>query len=89
MRQLLDFGLFHGDPHPGNVLALRDGDIAYVDFGNVAQISRSNQESLIDAVVHTMNRDYMKLSETLQVLGFLDKNKADIARRFGVTRSVG
>ena len=79
LRQLLDFGLFHGDPHPGNVLALRDGDIAYVDFGNVAQISRSNQESLIDAVVHTMNRDYMKLSETLQVLGFLDKNKADIA----------
>ena len=69
LRQLLDFGLFHGDPHPGNVLALRDGDIAYVDFGNVAQISRSNQESLIDAVVHTMNRDYMKLSETLQEIG--------------------
>mmetsp|Transcript_2517 Transcript_2517/g.9030 ORF Transcript_2517/g.9030 Transcript_2517/m.9030 type:complete len:753 (-) Transcript_2517:476-2734(-) len=79
LRQLLDFGLFHGDPHPGNVLALRDGDIAYVDFGNVAEISRSNQESLIDAVVHTMNRDYMQLSETLQTLGFLDKNKADIA----------
>lgn len=79
LRQLLDFGLFHGDPHPGNVLALRDGDIAYVDFGNVAQISRANQESLIDAIVHTMNRDYMQLSETLQTLGFLDKNKADIA----------
>ena len=38
MRQLLEFGLFHGDPHPGNIFALRDGRIAYVDFGNVAEL---------------------------------------------------
>ena len=43
------------------MLALPDGDIAYVDFGNVAEISRANQESLIDAVVHVMNRDYEAL----------------------------
>lgn len=71
LRQLLDFGLFHGDPHPGNVLALPSGDIAYVDFGNVAEISRVNQESLIDAVVHVMNRDYDNLAECLSDLGFL------------------
>ena len=40
LRQLLEFGLFHGDPHPGNVFALRDGRIAYVDFGNVAVLSQ-------------------------------------------------
>ena len=34
----VQFGLFHGDPHPGNVFALRDGRIAYVDFGNVAEV---------------------------------------------------
>ena len=34
LRQLLEFGLFHGDPHPGNIFAMRDGRIAYVDFGN-------------------------------------------------------
>ena len=71
LRQLLDFGLFHGDPHPGNVLALPSGDIAYVDFGNVAEISRANQESLIDAVVHVMNRDYDNLAVCLSDLGFL------------------
>ena len=38
LRQLLEFGLFHGDPHPGNIFALRDGRIAYVDFGNVATL---------------------------------------------------
>lgn len=77
LKQLLEFGLFHGDPHPGNVLALPDGDIAYVDFGNVAEISRANQESLIDAVVHVMNRDYEALAETLADLGFLQQG-ADI-----------
>lgn len=71
LRQLLDFGLFHGDPHPGNVLALPSGDIAYVDFGNVAEISRQNQECLIDAVVHVMNHDYDELATTLSELGFL------------------
>ena len=71
LRQLLDFGLFHGDPHPGNVLALPSGDIAYVDFGNVAEISRANQESLIDAVVHVMNRDYDNLAVCLSDLGVL------------------
>lgn len=40
LRQLLEFGLFHGDPHPGNIFAMRDGRIAYVDFGNVAQLSQ-------------------------------------------------
>lgn len=40
LRQLLEFGLFHGDPHPGNVFAMRDGRIGYVDFGNVAVLSQ-------------------------------------------------
>jgi predicted unusual protein kinase regulating ubiquinone biosynthesis (AarF/ABC1/UbiB family) len=40
----LEFGLFHGDPHPGNIFCLRDGRIAYVDFGNVAQLSNSNKQ---------------------------------------------
>lgn len=39
----LQFGLFHGDPHPGNIFCLRDGRIAYVDFGNVAQLSQRNK----------------------------------------------
>ena len=45
MRQLLEFGLFHGDPHPGNIFALEDGRIAYVDFGNVAQLSQYNKQA--------------------------------------------
>ncbi|GFH10991.1 protein kinase domain-containing protein [Haematococcus lacustris] len=68
LRQLLEFGLFHGDPHAGNIFAvsgaslgalnMRDGRIAYVDFGNVAQLSARNKGVLVDAVVHAVNEDY-------------------------------
>ncbi|KAI3930400.1 hypothetical protein MKW92_045797 [Papaver armeniacum] len=71
LRQLLEFGLFHGDPHPGNVFAMRDGRIAYVDFGNVAQLSQQNKQILIDAVVHAVNEDYTEMANDFTRLGFL------------------
>jgi len=71
LRQLLEFGLFHGDPHPGNIFALKDGRIAYVDFGNVAQLSQTNKQVLVDAVVHAVNEDYAEMAEDFIKLGFL------------------
>ncbi|KAB2629478.1 aarF domain-containing protein kinase [Pyrus ussuriensis x Pyrus communis] len=71
LRQLLEFGLFHGDPHPGNVFAMRDGRIAYVDFGNVAVLSQQNKQILIDAVVHAVNEDYVEMANDFTRLGFL------------------
>lgn len=71
LRQLLEFGLFHGDPHPGNIFAMRDGRIAYVDFGNVAVLSQQNKQVLIDAVVHAVNEDYEEMAGDFIKLGFL------------------
>ena len=71
LRQLLEFGLFHGDPHPGNIFAMRDGKIAYVDFGNVAQLSQTNKQTLVDAVVHAVNEDYDSMAGDFIRLGFL------------------
>ncbi|KMT17724.1 hypothetical protein BVRB_2g034760 [Beta vulgaris subsp. vulgaris] len=73
LRQLLEFGLFHGDPHPGNIFVMRDGRIAYVDFGNVAVLSQQNKQILIDAVVHAVNEDYAEMANDFTRLGFLAK----------------
>lgn len=73
LRQLLEFGLFHGDPHPGNIFAMRDGRIAYVDFGNVAELSQQNKQILIDAIVHAVNEDYTEMANDFTRLGFLAK----------------
>ena len=74
LRQLLEFGLFHGDPHPGNIFAMRDGRIAYVDFGNVAELSNANKQVLIDAVVHAVNEDYVEMAGDFARLGFLSQD---------------
>lgn len=59
----VQFGLFHGDPHPGNIFAMPDGRIAYVDFGNVAELSQTNKQTLIDAIVHAVNEDYEGMAD--------------------------
>lgn len=71
LRQLLEFGLFHGDPHAGNIFAMKDGRIAYVDFGNVAYISARQRDVLIRAITHVSNSDYEEIANDFIRLGFL------------------
>lgn len=37
LEQLLEYGFYHADPHPGNLLRTRDGKLAYLDFGMMAR----------------------------------------------------
>jgi predicted unusual protein kinase regulating ubiquinone biosynthesis (AarF/ABC1/UbiB family) len=71
LQQLLEHGFFHADPHPGNLLALADGRLAYLDFGMMSEVSRESRTGLIQAVVHLVNRNFSKLSKDFVSLGFL------------------
>jgi len=71
LQQLLEHGFFHADPHPGNLLALADGRLAYLDFGMMSSVSRESRTGLIQAVVHLVNRNFGKLSNDFVTLGFL------------------
>ena len=71
MQQLLEYGFFHADPHPGNLFATPDGRMAYIDFGMMDQLDESTKETLVDAVVHLINKDYIDLAEDFVKLGFL------------------
>jgi len=79
LQQLLEFGYFHADPHPGNLFALsgRSGDlghVAYVDFGMMDSISDTDRLTLTGAVVHLINQDFDALAKDFQQLGFLAPN---------------
>ena len=71
LQQLLEHGFFHADPHPGNLLALEDGRLCYLDFGMMSEVSRESRTGLIQAVVHLVNRNFSKLSKDFVTLGFL------------------
>jgi len=71
LRQLLEFGFFHADPHPGNLFAMADGRMAYIDFGMMDQLDQVTKETLVDAVVHLINQDFERLGHAFVKLGFL------------------
>ncbi len=71
LRQLLEHGFFHADPHPGNLLAMSDGRLAYLDFGMMSNIKPYQRYGLIEAVVHLVNRDYDSLAQDYIKLEFL------------------
>ncbi|MTJ09038.1 AarF/ABC1/UbiB kinase family protein [Anabaena sp. UHCC 0204] len=74
LQQLLEHGFFHADPHPGNLFAMPDGRMAYIDFGMMDQLEETTKESLVDALVHLVNKDYTDLAEDFVKLGFLTAN---------------
>jgi len=80
LQQLFEHGYFHADPHPGNMFALSGGDqkngnIAYVDFGMMDSISDFDRLTLIKAIVHLINNEFLLLAKDFQKLGFLSEEQ--------------
>lgn len=71
LRQLLEHGFFHADPHPGNLLASPDGKLVYLDFGMMSEVKPYQRYGLLEAVVHLVNRDFEGLARDYVKLEFL------------------
>ncbi|CAM6021542.1 unnamed protein product [Sphagnum balticum] len=71
LRQLLEEGYFHADPHPGNVVATRDGVLAYFDFGMMSEFRREYRTGLIRTLIHFVNRDSEGLAKDFVMLDFI------------------
>lgn len=71
LRQLLEHGFFHADPHPGNLFATTDGRMAYIDFGMMDQLEEHTKEILVSTVVELINQDYQAVAQDFVTLGFL------------------
>lgn len=72
LKQMLEDGFFHADPHPGNLRVMADGRLAFFDFGMTGTIDARLQGLMIDAFFHILNRDVAGLVDDLIRLEFLD-----------------
>ena len=63
LKQILVHGLFHADPHPGNVLVLPGDVVAFVDFGIVGRLNRRMREQLAETILAVSRRDSERLAE--------------------------
>ncbi|XP_021857758.1 protein ACTIVITY OF BC1 COMPLEX KINASE 3, chloroplastic isoform X1 [Spinacia oleracea] len=71
LRQLLEYGYFHADPHPGNLLATPEGKLAFIDFGMMSETPEQARFAIIGHVVHMVNRDYEAMAQDYYELDFL------------------
>ncbi|CAN1804111.1 Protein ACTIVITY OF BC1 COMPLEX KINASE 3, chloroplastic [Linum perenne] len=74
LRQLLEYGYFHADPHPGNLLATPQGKLAFLDFGMMSETPEEARFAIIGHVVHLVNRDYEAMAQDYYALKFLSKD---------------
>ncbi|KAG2426596.1 hypothetical protein HXX76_012912 [Chlamydomonas incerta] len=71
LKQLLETGFFHADPHPGNLIRTPDGRLAILDFGLMTQVDDNIKFGMIEAISHLIHRDYEAIVKDFVTLDFI------------------
>jgi len=71
LKQVLEHGVFHGDPHPGNIFALPGNVICMLDYGMVGRLSPELKQQLIDLLEALLHRDVERILSQLLYSGEL------------------
>jgi len=89
-KMMLVHGLFHADPHPGNVHVAEDGRIILLDFGMVVRVPLELRRQLVAAIFAAIRRDADALAESFHALGLVvtGADPAVIRRLAGTLLSV-
>lgn len=74
LKQVLDYGLFHGDPHPGNVFILPEQVICMLDYGIVGRLGQDLKDQLLDLLHALLDRDVDRIIAQLLYSGELIDN---------------
>ena len=73
-KQVFDFGFFHADPHPSNILVLRSDRIAFLDFGIMGKLDQEMRESLTDLFVALNRKDMEGIVNGFNNIGIINKS---------------
>lgn len=65
LKQIVEDGLFHADPHPGNVFYLEGNRIAFIDFGMVGRLSVRRREELLNLLLGLVERNPQTVADVL------------------------
>jgi len=77
-RQLMEFGLFHADPHPGNTIVMYDGRVALVDFGIMGYLDEENMTQIANIFLGYAEHDYDMVIDAFKDAGLIDEDRVDM-----------
>lgn len=77
-RQLMEFGIFHADPHPANAIVMYDGRVSLVDFGIIGYLDEEMMHQIASIFLGYAEHDYSLVMEALLDAGLLDDETMDI-----------
>lgn len=72
LTQIFEFGLFHADPHPGNVLVRKDGVICLIDFGMTGQLMKQDKYAFAGVFVGMARQDPKAMANAMRKLSIED-----------------
>jgi predicted unusual protein kinase regulating ubiquinone biosynthesis (AarF/ABC1/UbiB family) len=83
--QIMNYGFFHADPHPGNLAISKTGKIILYDYGLVVNLPKDIQENLENIIKYVLERDTVSLVNlfiTLEIIIPTTSSKQEIAMFF-------
>ncbi|MDA3130152.1 ABC1 kinase family protein [Aliibacillus thermotolerans] len=66
LHQVLMDGYFHSDPHPGNLLFVNKGKVAFIDFGQVGRLNKRMRKQFIDFVIALIRYDAYQVAQVIR-----------------------
>lgn len=75
-NQAFKTGFFHADLHPGNILVMENGNIAFVDFGIMGHLDKRNKLFIAHMLYSFINRDYIKVSDLHFEIGYIPETES-------------
>ena len=71
LQMIVEDGVFHADPHPGNLAVQDDGTLVFYDFGMSGYVDPFIQDRIVDFYVAVANQDIQAILDTLVEMGTL------------------
>lgn len=82
-------GFYHADPHPGNLLVMRDGRMGLLDCGMVGRLDRETREEIEDLLMAAVSRDLTRLMDAVLRIGAPPQNLDRAALRSELHEFIG
>jgi ubiquinone biosynthesis protein len=79
-RQLMEAGIFHADPHPGNTIVMFDGRVSLVDFGIVGYLDEETMMQIAHLFLGFAEHDYDMVMNAFEAAGLVDPRAMDMKR---------